>query len=262
MANSRVLRTRRRARLSGEGKRLPNPTKAATRRRKPQEGLGRGAYAEIRDLIVALKLSPGAPLSESDLTLRLGVSRTPIRQALHRLEQEGFVVVQRHGSISRLCVAPLTLEDMRELHAIFSALEGLAARSVAQLPEGPRLELAARLRRLNEDLRAAWQARPSRMRDAQDLHVRFHRTLDQATTGRRLSIELEALQPQVERYERVYTAAMVTDFAEALKEHDAMVEAIVAGDPDAAERSTVTNWRRGSERYARIVLDLGERGSW
>jgi DNA-binding GntR family transcriptional regulator len=237
-------------------------SKTAARRAKAQEGLGRDAYEQIRDLIVALKLSPGAPLSESDLTLRLGVSRTPVRQALHRLEQEGFVVVHRHGSISRLCVAPLTLEDMRELHAIFSALEGLAARSVAQLPADGRRELAARLRQINEELRAAWEARPSRMRDAQDLHVRFHRTLDEAVTGRRLSSELQALQPQVERYERVYTAAMVIDFAEALQEHEAIVAAVAAGDPDEAERCAISNWRRGSERYARIVQDIGERGSW
>ena len=243
---------------------MPTVTKTKTpaRRSKPQEGLGRDAYQQIRDLIVALKLSPGAPLSESDLTLRLGVSRTPVRQALHRLEQEGFVVVHRHGSISRLCVAPLTLEDMRELHAIFSALEGLAARSVAQLPADARRELAARLRQINEDLRAAWGARPSRMREAQDLHVRFHRTLDDAATGRRLSSELQALQPQIERYERVYTPAMVTDFAEALQEHEAIAAAVAAGDPDAAERCAIANWRRGSERYARIVQDIGERGSW
>lgn len=237
--------------------------KKPRKRAKPQEGLGRDAYEQIRDLIVALKLSPGAPLSESELTQRLGVSRTPIRQALHRLEQEGFVVAQRHGSISRLCVAPLTLEDMRELHGIFSALEGLAARGVAQLPEAPRRELVAVLRRINEELRHAWQARPGRMRDAQDLHVRFHRTLDEAVSGnRRLSGELRALQPQVERYERVYTAALVTDFAQALEEHEAMIDSIEKGDADAAERATMANWRRGSERYAGIVNDLGERGSW
>jgi len=241
---------------------LANATKAATKRRKSQEGLGPGAHAQIRDLIVALKLSPGAPLSESELTLRLGVSRTPIRQALHRLEQEGFVVVHRHGSISRLCVAPLTVADMKELHAIFGALEGLAARSVAQLPDEPRLGLAARMRQLNEELRTAWQARPGRMREAQELHVRFHRTLDEAVSGRRLSSELKALQPQVERYERVYTAAMVTDFDDALREHDDIIAAIATGDPDAAERCAIANWRRGSERYGRVVQDIGERGSW
>lgn len=241
---------------------MPTATKKAPKRSEPRVGLGRDAYTQIRDLIVALKLSPGAPLSESDLTLRLGVSRTPIRQALHRLEQEGFVVAQRHGSISRLCVMPMTIEDMNELHAIFSALEGLAARSVAQLPDAPRRQLATRLRQLNHELRAAWEARPSRMREAQDLHVEFHRALDEAVTGRRLSSELRALQPQVERYERVYTAALVTDFADALKEHEEMITSIDAGDADAAERATIANWRRGSERYARIVQDLGERGSW
>ena len=54
----------------------------------------------------------------------------------------------------------------------------------------------------------------------------------------------------------------MNDFAEALQEHDQMIDAIIAGNPDAAERATVANWRRGSERYARIVRDLGERGSW
>lgn len=241
---------------------MPTATKKTTKRAKPQEGLGRDAYEQIRHLIVALKLAPGAPLSESELTLRLGVSRTPIRQALHRLEQEGFVVAHRYGSISRLCVAPLTIEDMKELHAIFSALEGLAARSVAQLPDEPRQKLAARLRKLNDELRAAWQVRPGRLREAQDLHVAFHRTLDEAVVGRRLSNELRALQPQVERYERVYTAALVTDFADALQEHEDMIEAIRKGDADAAERSTIANWRRGSERYARIAQDIGERGNW
>lgn len=241
---------------------MPTATKKTTKRAKPQEGLGRDAHEQIRHLIVALKLAPGAPLSESELTLRLGVSRTPIRQALHRLEQEGFVVAQRYGSIFRLCVAPLTIEDMKELHAIFSALEGLAARSAAQLPDEPRQKLAARLGRLNDELRAAWQARPGRMREAQDLHVAFHRTLDEAVVGRRLSNELRALQPQVERYERVYTAALITDFADALQEHEAMIEAIRKGDADAAERSTIANWRRGSERYARIAQDVGERGNW
>ena len=236
--------------------------KAAPKRAKSQESLGRDAHQQIRDLIVAMKLSPGAPLSESELTQKLGASRTPIRQALQQLEQEGFVVAHRHGAITRLSVAPMTVEDMRELHAIFGALEGLAARSATQLPEAARLDLATRLERLNNELRAAWQSRPNSLREAQDLHVAFHRAIDEAVTGRRLSAELRALQPQVERYERVYTSALLTDFADALKEHEDMIEAIRKGDAEAAERATNENWRRGSERYERIVRDLGERGSW
>lgn len=235
---------------------------AARKRPKSQESLGHDAHQQIRDLIVAMKLSPGAPLSESELTMRLGASRTPIRQALQQLEQEGFVIAHRHGAITRLSVAPMTVEDMRELHAIFGALQGLAARSATQLPEAARLALAARLERLNNDLRAAWQSRPNSLREAQDLHVAFHREIDEAVTGRRLAAELRALQPQIERYERVYTSALLTDFSDALKEHEDMIEAIRKGDADAADRATVLNWRRGSERYERVVQDLGERGSW
>jgi len=236
--------------------------KRAHARGHSPEGLGHDAHEQIRDLIVAMKLSPGATLSESELTLRLGASRTPIRQALQQLEQEGFVVAHRHGAVTRLSVAPMTIDDMRELHAIFGALQGLAARSTTLLPDAARRDLAARLEGLNNELRAAWQARPNSLREAQDLHVAFHRAIDEAVTGRRLSAELRALQPQIERYERVYTSALLTDFSDAIKEHEDMIEAIRRGDADAADRATVLNWRRGSERYERVVQDLGERGSW
>lgn len=219
-------------------------------------------YRQLRDLIVALKLSPGTPLSESDLTVRLGVSRTPIREALQRLHREGFAVVQHVGTISRMLVAPMTIDDMRELHAILSALEGLAARAAAQLPDSERTALAERMAHLNLELRSAWKAGAQRVRDAQDLHVQFHRAFAEAAAGPRLRAELDAIQPQVERYERVYTAALANEFGESLAEHEVIVEAIAAGDPDAAERAVVTNWRRGTERYAQIVHHLGERGSW
>lgn len=217
-------------------------------------------YRQLRDLIVSLKLSPGTPLSESDLTVRLGVSRTPIRQVLQRLQQEGFAVVHQVGSVSRMLVAPMTLEDMRELHAILSVLEGLAARSAAELPEDERSDLAARLRDLNSQLRVAWLA--GAVRDAQDLHVQFHRAFVEAAARRRLRSELDALQPQVERYERVYTAAIASEFSQSLEEHEVIVDAIASGDADRAERSVINNWRRGTERYAKVVRNLGERGSW
>lgn len=228
----------------------------------PKQTLADDVHRQLRDLIVALKLSPGTPLSESDLTKRLGVSRTPIREALQRLHQEGFAVVSQVGSVSRMVVAPLTIDDMRELHAILSVLEGLAARAAAQLPDGPRRALAALMADLNRELRAAWKAGAPRMRDAQDLHVRFHRAFVEAAAGRRLLWELDAIQPQVERYERVYTGALASEFRESLEEHDQMVAAIAQGNPDEAERTVINNWRRGTERYVKIVQNLGERGSW
>ena len=235
---------------------------SSTDHRAARRSLADRVYRQLRDLIVSLKLSPGSTLSETDLTGRLGVSRTPLRQALHRLQREGFVFVTRAGSVARLVVAPLTTEDMRELHAILGVLEGLAAREAAAQPEKRRTSLARRLRQLNDELRRAWREGPLRVRDAQDLHVQFHRAFVESAAGRRLRAELDSLQPQVERYERVYTAALASEFEDSLVEHDGIIAAIDAGDADAAERAVVTNWRRGTDRYTRIVASLGERGNW
>jgi DNA-binding GntR family transcriptional regulator len=219
-------------------------------------------YRQMRELIVALRLSPGTPLSESDLTVRLGVSRTPIREALQRLLQEGFAAITQVGAVSRIVVAPMTIDDMQELHSILAVLEGLAARAAAELPEERRMALVTKMSDLNRELRVAWQLGPERVRDAQDLHVRFHRAVAEAAAGRRLLSQLNAIQPQVERYERVYTGALASEFRESLEEHEQVIAAIAAGDPDDAERMIINNWRRGTERSARIVKKLGERGSW
>lgn len=227
-----------------------------------RSSLAEDAYKQLRDLIVSLKLSPGMILSESDLTGRLKISRTPIRQALHRLQQEGFVIVSQPGSVSRLLVAPMTVEDMRELHAILGVLEGLAARSAAALEPRQRRVLVTRMRQLNADLRKAWTPNAVRVREAQDLHVQFHRSFVEAAAPPRLLAELNALQPQVERYERVYSASLSEGFAESLQEHDAIIDAIGQGDAGKAERCVITNWRRGTERYTRIAASLGERGNW
>lgn len=240
----------------------PAPAQPVKQEQPAKPTLADEVYRQLRDLIVSLKLSPGTTLSESDLTVRLAVSRTPIRQVLQRLQQEGFAVVHHVGAVSRMLVAPMTLEDMRELHAILGVLEGLAARSAAELPDEPREALATRLRQLNAELREAWLAGAARVRDAQDLHVQFHRTFVEAAAGRRLRSELDALQPQVERYERVYTAALAGEFEHSLEEHAAIVDAIAAGDADRAERSVIENWRKGTLRYAKVVRNLGERGSW
>src|SRR5262249_17789133 len=113
-------------------RRLGRPSDAVTTMDTPTD-LAAVAYERIRDLIVAGKLSPWALLVETELACRLQVSRTPIRSALQRLQQEGFVLVSRTGQSARAVVSPLTVDDMLELHAIVGALEGIAAELAAAL---------------------------------------------------------------------------------------------------------------------------------
>jgi len=220
------------------------------------------AYGRLRDLIVSGRLAPGAPLIETDLSKRLGVSRTPVRAALQRLHQEGFVRALSVGQMLRVVVAPLTAEDMREVFLMAGALEAAGARLAAGLETEPRRTLVAEMERLNEDLQAASASRPPDLVRAQDLHVRLHRAFSLAAAGPRLRAELEVLQPQAERYERIYATALIFAFEESLDEHAAIVAAVAAGDADAAEDAVSRNWRGCVRRYRQVVTILGERGNW
>ncbi|HEY3383700.1 MAG TPA: GntR family transcriptional regulator [Vicinamibacterales bacterium] len=220
------------------------------------------AYQRLHDLIVSGRLAPGTPLVETDLSARLGVSRTPVRAALQRLLQEGFVTAQPAGQMLRASVAPLTAADMREVFLITGALEAAGARLAAALEAPQREALADELARLADLLHQAAADRPPDLLRAQDLHACFHRTYATAAAGPRLIAELEVLQPQAERYERVYTTAIISAFDEAERERAAIIEALRRGDADAVETAVSRTWRGAVERYARVVTILGERGNW
>src|SRR5262245_58421463 len=108
-------------------------------------------YTRLRDLIVQGLLSPGSRIVETEIATRLGVSRTPVREALQRLQQEGYVMGSPGAQQSRLTVAPLTRDDVYELLNIVGALEGMGARGAGSLPSSERHALARELRSLNAE---------------------------------------------------------------------------------------------------------------
>src|ERR1043165_2621097 len=103
-------------------------------------------YARLRDLIVQGLLSPGSRIIETEIAGRLGVSRTPVREALQRLQQEGFVTGTPGAQQSRLTVAPLTRADVHELLSVVGALEGLGAYEATSLDENRRRATRPRMR--------------------------------------------------------------------------------------------------------------------
>lgn len=245
----------------------PRPRRSPRRspRRPPRaRTLADAAYARLREHIVTLRLAPGAPLTELDLCRRLRISRTPVRTALLRLQQEGLVTTGGRGA-GRMSVAPLTADDMRELFLMVGALDGVAARLAAELDEPSRRAVAEEAAALNEQLRQLSAATDlADIRSAQDLDLRFHRCYESAGGGPRLLAKLRALHGQRERYVRVYTEALVHAHGvhDSLQEHAAIVDAIRAGDAERAEREAIFNYRNALDRYRRIVAAHGERGSW
>lgn len=220
------------------------------------------AYDQVRELIVWGRLSPGSRIVESEIADRLGLSRTPTRSALHRLQQEGYVTAFNRGKERRLIVAPLTQDDARELFHIVGQLEGLAARYTAELVAARRAEVVKRLQELNRDLaRAARETRPDPLRIF-DLDTAFHRTYVESGAGSRLLALHEAIKPQAERYIRLYISSLVDEITTSVEEHDMIIQHIADGDPLAARQAVDTNWSNAALRLSKVIGTLGERGSW
>lgn len=230
---------------------------------KAEHGTSVGvAFQRIRELVVHARLAPGTWISESDLCEHLNMSRTPVRGALYLLQREGYVLEQRNGSKSRMIVAPLTKEDASELYPIIGRIEGLAGRFAAALPEAEREELAAKLRVVNGKLAQIAHERSFNGPDIFDLDHEFHRLVISAGSGPRLRTLHQAIEPQTERYWRLYASSIIGELHISVMEHEEIIAALVEGNPDRLERAITVNWENGCGRLGKVIDLYGERGSW
>jgi len=182
------------------------------------------AYTLVMEAIDQGDYRPGDRLVEADLADRFGVSRTPIREALQRLETQA--VVTRDGR--SLVVSSLDHDQLGELYVVRAELEGLAARLAAQhaSPEEIRVlwEMAARDRALVGDPEALARA-----------NKRFHHQLHLASHNRYLIQQLEMVRRSMALVATTSLAA-AGRAARALDEHEAIVRAIEAQDGPTAEQ--------------------------
>lgn len=219
-------------------------------------------YARLRDLIVQGSLAPGSRIVETEIASRLGVSRTPVREALQRLQQEGFVAGAPGAQQSRLTVAPLTRADVHELLDIVGALEGVGARRSALLETSARRSLVKELRALNSEFARAARSNPVDHGSVYDADEKLHRRIVQAGVGPRLLAMHDAIKPQAERYIRMYISMLTGDIRPSVDEHEAMIDAIEAGRSSEAQRAIEVNWQHAADRLAKVIEVAGERGSW
>jgi DNA-binding GntR family transcriptional regulator len=241
-----------------------NATKGTKKRsEKAEHGTSVGiAFQKIRDLIVHGKLAPGSWIVEGDLCEHLNMSRTPVRGALYLLQREGYILEYRNGSKSRMIVAPLTKEDASELYPMIGRIEGLAGRRTAEMPQAEREALAAELAAINEKLDMIARNRGFEGPVIFDLDHEFHRLLVAAGSGPRLIAMHRAVEPQTERYWRLYASSIINELHVSVAEHKEIIAALIDGNPDRLERALCTNWENGCKRLANVIDIFGERGSW
>ncbi len=218
-------------------------------------------YNELRSLIISGQLPPGARIAERAVVARTGLSRTPVRSALHRLLQEGFVASVGRAGDQRLIVTPLTRGDGREVFLIVGHLEGLAASEAASLPAEQRRQLVGRLREVNRALSVAAKTKASPAK-LFDLDLQFHATYVDGIAGPRVVALHRAIKPQSERYARLYVNVLLDELPTSVKEHEAIASAIAKGDGRAAQNAVETNWQNAAVRLSDVIAEHGERGSW
>ena len=219
-------------------------------------------YETLRELIVLGHLAPGARIVEAHLAEELAVSRTPVRSALQRLQQEGYIVISPDRRKSRTVVAPLTRDDATELFGVVGEIEGLCARRATQGGRHSREKLVTDLEAINDDLLACIRVAQPDKGNIFDVDAWFHQRYVTEGAGPRLMQIHDAIKPQAERYIRIYINALVDKIGESVEEHAATIRAIASGDPNQAQRAVQVNWRNAASRLAAVIEEGGERGNW
>jgi len=203
------------------------------------------AYALIVEAIEAGTYQPGDRLVESELAERLGVSRTPVREALQRLETQAMLT--RDGR--SLIVSSLDHNQLAELYAVRTELEGLAARLAARHATDEEVRV---LRGMVDDDMALVGGDPRALARA---NKRFHRQIHLASHNRFLVQQLDLVHRSMALMANTTFAAEGRDVA-GLAEHAAIVAAIEARDGDAACSALRTHISRAYE--TRLRVNAGE----
>lgn len=190
--------------------------------------LGEIVYESLRDAIVNQTLKPGERLMEKELADEMGVSRTPVREAIRKLELEGYVImIPRKGAY----VAGLSIKDINEVFEIRGALEALAAGLAAQRASEEEIE--------EMELSLALEAshfETSDLLKTIEVDTKFHDLIFKASKNSRLMGMVKDLREQVQRF-RTTTLAVPGRMKFALDEHRKIIECIAARDIEAAQRA-------------------------
>ena len=220
------------AKKSTESNAGPGQGRWGQERRGKRESRVDQAYAEIRRRILDNHYAPGHHVLEQELAADLGMSRTPVREALVRLQNERFVqLIPRHG----MRVVPLSIQELREVYEVLTSLELTAIERLARADldeealaaiEKPVDEMDSAVKKKDVD---AWA----------QADERFHRTLVTLCGNQRLAAMVETLWEQSHRA-RMTTVRLRASLDQSNREHRALLDAIRQGD-----------WRQARTRHAK-----------
>ncbi len=198
------------------------------------------AYDYVRGEIINLGFKPGEFITDAQITEKLKISRTPVREAFQRLEKEGLLVNEARKGWR---VYMLDLEDIREIFELKIAIEGMLVRRAAECADaGLREDLANAL----ADMKASVEADDADTWLQADIHL--HNTLFLMANNERAEQIVQNLNDQWHRLRLGYVALQGRT-KKSLREHEDFTRSVLAGEPDKAEKQI-------REHLARVRDDL------
>ncbi|HBG17163.1 MAG TPA: GntR family transcriptional regulator [Firmicutes bacterium] len=203
-------------------------------------------FEVLREAIISGQLAPGERLMEIQLAEELGVSRTPVREAIRKLELEELVLmVPRKGAY----VASLSMKDVVEVFEIRGALEGLAAALAAERITEEELESLQR-----QLVKSAEMIGNADLQGMVEADTGFHQILYQASRNERLAQIINNLREQIQRFRQTslsYPGRMKI----ALEEHREIVDAVSARDPEMARKLAQDHIENAENSMMQVIRD-------
>lgn len=212
-----------------------------------QSGMTRSewAYSQIRERILENIYEPGYQALEQEIAEQLGVSRTPMREALIRLSQEGLVeLIPRRG----FRVVPVVASDMKEIYDVLTSLESMAAELLAQ--RGPSEEELAEMEQATNDMESALERDDLEAWAAAD--ERYHKSLIELCGNQRLAALTNTVRDQGRRA-RMVTLRLRPKPTASTQEHREVLDAIRKRDVVRAREMHYQHRRRASVELTEIL---------
>ena len=209
------------------------------------------AFEALKAAIQSNAFAPGFHGSEQEIATQLGMSRTPVHEALIRLQEEGLVrILPRRGVLVR-AISP---DDMREIYEVIIALEAASAGLTAALPEARRTPVAEALAAVNARMEAALAA--ADLVAWAEADGRFHQLLAEGSGNGRLARMFHTIMDQSHRA-RMLTLRLRPLPGPSIEDHAGIVAAIRAGDAAAAQARATAHRARARDQLLPLLGQLG-----
>jgi len=211
------------------------------------------AYSALKEAIRENAFPPGYQGSEQEIATRLGMSRTPVHEAVIRLQEEGLVrVMPRRGVV----VCAISATDMREIYEVIIALESFAAELLAEKPESERLPVTEELESVNAQMEAALEADDLTAWARAD--ERFHQLLIERCGNKRLARMFHTIMDQSHRA-RMLTLRLRPKPTGSVLEHRSIVQAIKQGVASEARERAKQHRARARDQLLPLLKQIGMR---